>query len=122
MYYQGLGWLLVIILWVLMIVIVGACVIGQFANIIISTISIIKPQIKVLSIFNLILYIISALLVLVEIGIMLFANSFEFEYFASDRRFGILYIAIFVSVQTVLFIVSRVRRHKYLKKMIMQTK
>lgn len=118
--YQGLGWLLVIILWMLMIVIVGACIIGQFAHIIISTISIIKPQIKVLSIFNLILYIISALSVLVEIGIMLFINSIE--YLISDHRFGILYIAIFVSVQTVLFIVSRVKRHKYLKKTIQQTK
>ena len=120
--YQGLGWLLVIIIWVLMIVIASACIIGQFANIIISTISIIKPQIKVLSVFNLILYIISALFVLVEIGIMIFANSFPFEYFASDHRFGILYIVIFVSVQTVLFIVSRVRRHKYLKKTVQQTK
>lgn len=121
MYYQGLGWLLVFILWVLMIVLVGACVIGQFANIIISAISIIKSQIKVLSVFNLILYIMSALLVLIEIGIMLLLSN-SIEYFASDRRFGILYIAIFVSVQTALFIVSRVRRHKYIKKMIQQTK
>lgn len=57
--YQGLGWLFVIILWMLLIVIVGACIIGQFAHIIISTISIIKPPNKSIKCiqFNIVYYI-----------------------------------------------------------------
>lgn len=113
---QGLGWLLVLIVWVLIMVIIAACAISQLGHIIIATISIVKPKVKVLSVFNIILYIVSALFVLGEIGIIIFAytTGSNLSYIESNWV-DAMSIVIFVTVQTILFIVSRIRRHKYLK-------